>query len=197
VKYPTITLILEFKQQSKCSELKNPRQKADFWKLLHIFENNVRVAILKMLLEVEWRSLSDVQRKLESELGIKITLPGVLKHMKELEEAGMLRRESGAFIKKPDARKTIYMLEGKERVQKIMNQLENDVGNMLKAGAMFSKTSNLARKIQRVGGKPMKQDKEQLKSLIARCEKQEVIRHLTLDEKKKLKLWRMMLALEE
>lgn len=175
----------------------NQEQETEFWELLPIFGSQIRITILKLLLHVEWRSLSGIRKKLESELGLKITLPGVLKHVKELEEAGMVRRESGAFMEKPDARKTIYMLEGKERVQKIMNQLENDVGNMLKAGAMFSKTSKVARKIQRMGRKPLKQDEEQLKKLIARCEKQEVSRHLTLDEQKKLKLWRMMLALEE
>jgi len=196
-RFPTITLILGYKQHSKCSKLTNSRQTKDFWKLLHIFENNVRLAILKMLLQVEWRSLSDIQRKLENELGLKITLPGVLKHMKELEEAGMVRRESGAFMEKPDARKTIYMLEGKERVQKIMNQLEKNVGSMLKAGTTFGETSNLARKIQRIGTKPMRQGKEQLKKLIAKCEKPDVNEHLTLDEKKKLKLWKMMLTIEE
>lgn len=178
-------------------KLTTREQEIEFWEFLHIFGSKVRIAILRLLLRVEWRSLSDIQKKLESELGLKITLPGVLKHMKELEEAGMVRRESGAFMEKPDARKTIYMLEGKERVQKIMNQLEENVGTMLKAGVMFSETSNLARKMQGIGRRPTRQEKERLEKLIARCEKQEVSRHLTLDEKKKLKLWKMMLTLEE
>lgn len=178
-------------------KLTTREQETEFWEFLHIFGSKVRIAILRLLLQVEWRSLSDIQKKLESELGLRITLPGVLKHMKELEEAGMVRRESGAFMEKPDARKTIYMLEGKERVLKIMNQLEESVGTMLKAGAMFSETSNLARKMQGIGRRPTRQEKEGLEKLIARCEKQEVSRHLTPDEKKKLKLWKMMLTLEE
>jgi len=126
-----------------------------------------------------------------------MTLPGVLKHMKELEEAGIVRRESGAFIEKPDARKTIYMLEGKERVQKIMNQLEVSIGGMLKAGVLFRQTANLARKIQGIGRRPTTQEKEKLKSLLHQCEKKEISKHLTEDEKKKIKLWKMMLELEK
>ena len=180
-----------------CLKLTSREQETEFWEFLSIFGSKVRIAILKLLLQVEWRSLSDIQKKLGNESGLRITLPGVLKHMKELEEAGMVRRESGAFMEKPDARKTIYMLEGKERVLKIMNQLEKNVGNMLKAGAVFSETSNLARKVQGIGRRATTKEKDELKRLIAECEKQEVNRHLTQDEKKKLRLWKMMLTLEE
>ena len=172
-------------------------QQIDIWKLLSLFDNKTRVQIIKMLLKVEWRSLSDIQRKLKNENGKEITLPGVLKHMKELEQAGIVRRESGAFIEKPDARKTIYMLEGKERIQKIMNRLEKSMGNMLKAGAIFSQTANLARKVQGIGRRPITQEKEKLKSLLNQCEKKEIDKHLTEDEKKKIKLWKMMLELEK
>jgi len=169
----------------------------DLWKLLGLFDNETRVQIMKMLLKVEWRSLSDIQRKLKNQGGKEMTLPGVLKHMKELEEAGIVRRESGAFIEKPDARKTIYMLEGKERVQKIMNQLEVSIGGMLKAGVLFRQTANLARKIQGMGIKPTTQEKEKLESLLDQCEKSEISKDLTEDEKKKIKLWKMMLELEK
>ena len=178
-------------------KLTSPEQETEFWEFLSIFGSKVRIAILKLLLQVEWRSLSDIQKKLGNESGLRITLPGVLKHMKELEEAGMVRRESGAFMEKPDARKTIYMLEGKERVLKIMNQLEKNVGSMLKAGAMFSETSNLARKMQGIGRRATTKEKAELERLIVECEKEEVNRHLTQDEKKKLRLWKMMLTLEE
>lgn len=162
-----------------------------------LFDSKTRVQIIKMLLEVEWRSLSEIQRKLKDEREKEMTLPGVLKHMKELEQAGIVRRESGAFMREPDARKTLYMLEGKERVEKIMNQLEVSVGGMLKAGVLFRQTANLARRIQGVGRRPTTQEKERLKSLLARCWRREISNYLTEDEKKKMKLWKMMLELEE
>ena len=117
--------------------------------------------------------------------------------MKMLEQAGIVRQESGAFMEKPDARKTIYMLEGKERVQKLMDQLENNVGDMLKAGVTFRGTARLARKIQGRGRKPALHEKEQLKSLLDQCWRKGVSEYLTDDEKKKLRLWKMMLELEE
>lgn len=169
----------------------------DLWKLMGLFDSKTRVQIIKMLLKVEWRSLSEIQRKLKSETGKEMTLPGVLKHMKELEQAGIVRRESGAFMREPDARKTFYMLEGKERVEKIMNQLEVSVGGMLKAGVLFRQTANLARRIQGVGRRSTTQEKERLESLLARCWRREVSNYLTEDEKKKMKLWKMMLELEE
>jgi DNA-binding transcriptional ArsR family regulator len=190
------TLILNLKHY-KDTKLGSQNEEPDIWKLLSLFDSKTRVQIIKMLLKVEWQSLSEIQRKLQNQDRKEMTLPGVLKHMKELEEAGIVRKESGAFIEKPDARKTIYMLEGKERIQKIMNQLENNVGNMLKAGAIFNQTANLARKIQGRGRKPSTQEKEQLKSLLDLCEKIEISQHLTEDEKKKIKLWKMMLELEK
>lgn len=52
-----------------------------------------------------------------------MTLPGLLKHMRQLEEAGIVRHDSSVFAKKPDATKTIYMLEGKERIEKLLMNL--------------------------------------------------------------------------
>jgi len=168
---------------------------ADLWKLLRVFENKVRVKIVKLLLQFEWRSLSDIARKLESDCGWKMTLPGVLKHMKELEDAGIVRRESGVFAEKPDARKTMYLLEGKERVEKILQQLEDIILNPLQAGVIFKETAKLARKVQRMGPRPLREEIRQLESLLAQCESEKVQIHLTEDEKKKIKLWRMMIKL--
>ena len=167
----------------------------DFWKLLHVFESKVRVEIVRLLLEFEWRSLSDIAEKLEHDCGWKMTLPGVLKHMKELEDAGIVRRESGIFAEKPDARKTIYLLEGKERVEKILRRLESDVGSLLVAGVVFSKTAKLARKVQRMGPRLVGEEKARLERLLGQCESEKVYGYLTDDEKKKVKLWRMMLTL--
>lgn len=167
---------------------------ANYWETLHVFDNKVRVEIVKLLLQFEWRSLSEISKKLEKR-GWKMTLPGLLKHMKELEKAGIVRRESGIYAEKPDARKTIYMLEGKERVEKIMKHLEENVGNPLRAGVIFSKTAELARNIQRSPRLAKEEGKKRLESLLAQCESKKVYPYLTEDEKKKVKLWKMMLEI--
>jgi DNA-binding Lrp family transcriptional regulator len=170
---------------------------ADFWKLLHVFESKVRIEIIKLLLQFEWRSLSDIAKSLDSDFGLRITLPGVLKHMRELEEAGIVRHESGIYSEKPDARKTIYILQGKERVQKIMELLEKDIASILGAGIVFTQTSRLARRLQGVGRKMSEEEKESLRNLITRCESKEINVYLTEDEKKKVRLWKMMIAVED
>jgi len=176
------------------SKLSTAKNDIDFWKLLTVFENQVRIEIVRLLLQVEWRSLSDIAGKL-AEKGWKMSLPGVLKHMKELEKSGIVRRESGAFMDKPDARKTIYMLEGKERVEKILNTLENDVGTRLKVGVLFGRTAKLARKVQGMGGQTREKEKELLAALLAECESETIEKYLTEDERKKIRLWKTMLSL--
>jgi predicted transcriptional regulator len=166
------------------------------WALLKVFENEVRVEIVRLLFQFEWQSLSEISKKLENRLGWKMTLPGLLKHMKELENAGIVRHESGIYAQKPDARKTMYMLQGKERIQSVLKFLEENVTTPLMAGMVFNETSRLARRLQGVGGRSMKNEKETLESLIARCETKEIEIHLTEDEKKKLKLWKMMTTME-
>ncbi len=169
----------------------------DFWKHLDVFDSRIRRIIIKLLLEFEWRSLSDLSEKLEKNHQIKITLPGLLKHMKQLEEAGMVRQESGIFARKPDARKTVYILEGKERVEKLLQNLETDVGNLLQTGIIFSKTAAISRRIQSIGPNASKEEVNLLKSLLTQCESETISNCLTEDEKKKIRLWRMMLRLME
>ena len=164
---------------------------------MRVFENKVRVDIVRLLLQFEMISLSDIAKKLEGEYGRKMTLPGLLKHVKILEDAGIVQRESGAFLPTPDARKAIYLLEGKERVEKILQQLEGNIRNLLLAGAMFSETAKLARKVQGIGHRIDKEERKRLESLLARCEAEKVYNHLTDDEKKKVKLWRMMMTFLE
>lgn len=175
-------------------ELSDSEWKVDSWKFLHVFESEIRRGIVRLLLQFEWRSLSDIARGLERDFGRKITLPGVLKHMKELEDAGLVRRESGIFIEKPDARKTIYLLEGKERVERILGQLENDVGNLLLVGVVFSETAKLVRKVQEIGPRVAKEERKRLESLLVQCESEKVYSCLTEDERKKVRLWRMMIT---
>jgi len=164
----------------------------DHWELLNVFSNNIRVEIIKLLLQFEWRTLSEIAEKLEDS-GRKMTLPGVLKHMKELENAGIVRRESGIFAEKPDARKTMYMLEGRERVQKIIQQLQENVTGPLQAGVIFSRTAEIARKIQGMGPRMAKEERARLEDLLAQCESERLNPYLTEDEKKKIRLWRKML----
>jgi DNA-binding transcriptional ArsR family regulator len=177
--------------------LNNSKPEVDFWKLLRVFENKIRVEIVKLLLQFEMISLSDIAKKLEGQYNRKMTLPGLLKHIKILEDAGIVQRESGAFLPTPDARKTIYLLEGKERVKKILQQLEVNTGNLLLAGTIFSETAKLARKIQGIGDKLVKEETNRLQSLLAQCESEKIYNYLTEDEKKKVKLWRMMMTFLE
>jgi len=172
--------------------LNSSKLEADFWGLLRVFENTVRVEIVRLLLRFEMMSLSDIARKLEEKSGRKMTLPGLLKHMKELGNAGIVQRESGAFLPTPDARKTIYLLEGKERVERLLQQLEGSVGTLLMAGVTFSETAKLARRIQRIENRFAKEERRRLESLLAKCESERVYNCLTEDERKKVKLWRMM-----
>jgi len=174
----------------------NPEMKVDSWRLLYVFQNKVRVEILRLLLKCEMASLSEIAERLERMQGWRITLPGVLKHMKKLEEAGIVRQESGVYLEEPDARKTIYLLEGKERVGKILGQLETCVGYLLHAGVVFSKTAGLARRIQRMPRK-LTGERRRLESLLMQCESKNIYAHLTEDEKKKVKLWKMMTTLLE
>jgi DNA-binding transcriptional ArsR family regulator len=164
------------------------------WGLLGIFENRVRVEIVKLLLELEFRSLSEIAQSLENR-GWKMTLSGVLKHMRELEKAGLVRHEPGIFAEKPDARKTLYFLEGRERVEKVLQQLEGDIVSPLRAGVIFSETAKIARRVQGMRHGLVNKEKVHLESLLDECESEKVYGYLTEDEKKKLKLWRMMMSI--
>jgi DNA-binding transcriptional ArsR family regulator len=179
------------------SGLSGSRLEVDSWKLLRVFENKARVAVVRLLLQFEWRSLSEIAEKLESDYSCKMSLPGLLKHMRELEDAGIVRQESGLFAKVSDARKTIYTLEGKERVEKILQELEGNVANPLMAGLIFSQTAELARKVQGIGAMAAKEEKRRLTSLLGLCESEKIFSYLTEDERKKVKLWRMMMTLME
>jgi predicted transcriptional regulator len=175
-------------------ELDISNSKVNDLEFLGVFKSEVRVKIIELLLRFEFRSLSEIAANLENS-GWKMTLSGVLKHMKELEKTGFVRHESGIFIGKPDARKTIYFLEGRERVEKMLQQLETDIMNPLHAGVLFSETAKVARRIQGIRRGLIEKEKERLNSLITECESEIVYRYLTEDERKKLKFWRMMMSI--
>jgi repressor of nif and glnA expression len=164
------------------------------WKFLSLFEDEARVQIIKILQKSEKLCLSDIAKLLEKE-GYTMRLPAVVKHVQKLEEAGILRSESGRLTDKPDARKTMYILQGKERVKKVMNQL-NDIMNTLESGATYNETAKLALMIQTTRRTATEEETEKLKSLISKCESEEISPHLTTEEKENIKLWKTMLALK-
>ena len=171
------------------------RRRREDLSILRILENEARVEIIKTLLEVEGLCLSDIARELEKK-GFRMNLPGVVKHVQRLEGVQILRSESGRLSDEPDARKTIYSLRGKERIKKIMNQLIH-VRNLLESNITFSETATLALRIQTRGSRVTEEEVERLKSSLARCESEEIIKHLTEDEKTNVELWKMMLALKQ
>lgn len=167
----------------------------DPWKRLRVFDSKIRVAVVRLLLQFEWRSLSEIAQKLDSDYGYRMSLPGLLKHMRDLENAGIVRQESGLFAKVSDARKTIYTLEGKKRVEAMLQQLEENVANPLMAGLVFRETADLARRIQGMGAVVTREERRRLSSLLESCESEKVFNYLTDDEKKKVQLWKMMMSL--
>lgn len=163
-------------------------------KLLQVLASSVRIEIIRLLLQFEIMTLSDVQDKLAALSGRSMSLPGVLKHLKQLENLGIARRESGGLIDPPDARTTVYFPEGRERIQQMLQQLEETL-SLLRAGVIFHETAKLARRVQHWAPAISSKDKRRLEALLAQCESKDVIKHLTEDELKKVKVWKMMIPL--
>lgn len=164
------------------------------WRPLRVFQNEARLEIIKVLLEFEELCLSDIARKLE-EKGYRMNLPGVVKHVQRLEKAQILRSKSGRVSDEPDARKTIYTLQEKERIKEIMRQLAN-IRISLESGAIFSEAAKLALSIQSQLSRTTEEELKKLKSSLERCESKEVYKHLSEDEKTNIELWKMMLELK-
>jgi len=78
-----------------------------------------------------------------------------------------------------------------------MEQLENNIGKPLLAGVIFTETAELAHKVQRMGPRMTREERTRFESLLAECESEKIYSYLTEDEKKKIKLWRMMMTLLE
>lgn len=138
--------------------------------------------------------MSDIARELEKR-NYRINLPGIVKHVQKLEQARILRSESGSLADEPDARKTIYTLHGKKRIQKIMS-IMSDISRLLESNIAFSETAELALRIQ-ARLKATEEEIEKLRTSIRECESGEISKYLTGDEKTNVKLWKTMLALKE
>lgn len=137
-------------------------------------------------------SLSDLVRMLERDHGLKITISGVFKHMKILEKAGLVHYKSGIFSAngEPDARKTIYLLEGRQRVKKIL-QLEEQAVDLLRTGLLFKRTAEVARKVEGIGPR-YREERKLLESWLDQLEEEGKSGNLTEDEKEKVRLWRII-----
>lgn len=169
-------------------------EEGQVWEFLQAFVSGVRIEIIKLLLQFEIMTLSDIQNKLASLCHRDMTLPGVLKHIKQLENLGLVRREKGWVLEEPDARKTVYFLEGRERVERVLQQLENTL-DCLRAGVVYNETAKFARGVQLRAPSISREDKRRLETLLAQCESKNIVKCLTEDELKKVKFWKMMIPL--
>ena len=168
-------------------------QESRTWRAnLSIFESRVRLEIIKILMEVDRLCMSDIARELEKR-GFHMNLPAVVKHVQKLEKIEILRGASGSLTDEPDARKTIYTLQGKERVKRIMNQLTN-IENLLESGIAFNETAKMLLKVMSRGRRASKEELEQLRSQLIKCESRKIRKHLTEEEKENIELWKTMLA---
>lgn len=172
--------------------VKRARVRSGSWRLLRVFASDVRVEIVELLSQSEMQTLSNIAEKLEKD-GFQMSLPGLFKHMRILEEAGIVRMVSGGLVDPPDARKNVYFLEGKERVERILHQLENNVCSLLLAMEMFNTASKLALKLDRVGPRMLTKEREHFESLLEKLESEQVYTLLTDHEKKKVKIWKIMI----
>lgn len=160
---------------------------------LGVFESNVRIEIIESLLKYELMSLSEIRKNLKETYDRKITLPGLLRHMHELENVGIVRQESGGFLPTPDARRRVYMIQGKERVRDILQSWDR-LNTKLSAGMAFSDLTKIARNVFSTGTIPQPRERNILEKMMEKCESEEIVCHLMDDEKKKLKFWKMMLS---
>jgi hypothetical protein len=170
-----------------------PRLEKEIWAELGVFENKARIEVIQLLLNYEIMSLSEICKKLKETYNRNITLPGLLRHMNELETAGIIHQESGGFLQVPDARKRVYVIQGKDRVKQILWSW-SELSKKLAASKIFSEVTKTARYVFAAGTIPQPRESQALGSLLEKCESEEIASSLTEDEKKKLKFWKMMLA---
>lgn len=69
--------------------------------------------------------------------------------------------------------------------------------DLLESCVAFNEAAKLALRIQATGRGATEEEMEKLKSLLGKCESEEVNKHLTEDEKNNIKLWKMMLQLKD
>jgi hypothetical protein len=160
---------------------------------LSVFESKARIEIVKLLLQFEIMSLSEIRKRLKETYERAITLPGLLRHMHELERVGIVNQESGGFLPVPDARRRVYIIQGKDRVKDIL-QSWDILSRKLGAGLAFSNLARTARQVFASGVLPQTKERLMLEKLIEVCESSQVACHLMDDEKKKIAFWKMMLS---
>jgi hypothetical protein len=163
------------------------------WAQLGVFESKARLEIIESLLKHEIMSLSEIRKKLKEMYDRQITLPGLLRHMHELENVGIVRQESGGFLATPDARRRVYIIQGEGRVKEILQNWEK-LNMKLTAGITFNELTKVARSVFATGTIPQLKERKVLERMIEKCESEEVSCHLMDDEIKKLKFWKMMLS---
>lgn len=160
---------------------------------LGIFESKARLEIIETLLEYQIMSLSEIRKKLKELHNRQITLPGLLRHMHELESVGIVSQESGGFLPIPDARRKVYVIQGKDRVKEILRSWDN-LNKKLTAGVVFSELTKMARNVFASGTIPQPAERTALEKMLEKCESEEILCHLMEDEKKKILFWKMMVS---
>jgi hypothetical protein len=173
--------------------MRGVKMKSDPWVQMRVIESEARMEIIELLFEYQIISLSEMKTKLMEIYSHKITLPGLLRHIHELEKVGIIRQDSGFFLPKPDTRKRVYIIQGKDRVKEILGSLTK-LKTKLTAGMVFSELSECARYL--LSREPILQpnEREMLERMIEKCGSEDIFCHLTDDEKKKLKLYKLMLS---
>jgi len=121
-------------------------------------------------------------------------MPALLKHVKELDKAGIIIVEwkAGWRLEKPDARKTFYRIHGKDRVEKVLELLENDVAKRLSAGKLVQRIIGLTMEVQSSGPKLNRVVRAQLEKLLSEFEDDKLSLYLAEDEKQKVGLARLV-----
>jgi hypothetical protein len=167
------------------------------WSQLQVFENRVRIEIIQLLMDFEIMSLSEIRKQLQSKHDRKISLPGILRHMRVLEKTGiiLLYERGGGFGKKEDARKNSYMVQGKERVIRALNSWSK-LSEELITSKNFLDLRLYARSVFLSGNIPQEHEKEKLHHLINQCEQPKVFCCLSEDEKKKIEWWKKTISIE-
>lgn len=152
-------------------------------KLLSVFLNETRIEILNLLLEKQWMNPKMIEEKLISEYNRKISTTGLLKHLKKLEQYGILKSQYGL-----DARKRMFKIIERNRVKMVLNILETEVILRLEAGLLAKRIADLSLEIQRLSPVPRRKKIMLLKSLISRFDDSDLKRYLEKDERKKINL---------
>jgi len=161
----------EFAAKEEYGEIKGNRRHHSA-NIAYALSNEKRLKILEYLSNLgTGLSLTDLADKL------KMTTPAVLKHLKVLEEVGLLVKIAGP---RP-AWKTI----GSSRVKEILSCFEEEIMKRIEAGKLFSKVQMKALIFDALD----ERERQEFKSDLVHLEHTEVYHLLTEAEKKKIQGW--------